>query len=160
MFSQCLKLRPKHYKPCIFSIKHKILSIWMIGGLLMRNYSIKSYAIYPQLFWGWKTESTNLFTFRMCGCCCPDRQRDVDTNRELSLSLQYLPPLFINTVLGRHLYGSFLKHTESKSEYIHPIKLVWYLWNSHFWVILLAAKWTHIWRESSWRNFSLNFVSF
>ena len=47
---------------------HKILGIWMIYVPLSQNIVVKIYALFPQMFWDWKADSANFFTFRMYGC--------------------------------------------------------------------------------------------
>ena len=101
---------------------------------LMRNYAIKCYPNFPQLFWGWKTESADLFAFRMYDWC-PDNVMLTQTGSSI-----FLYKLFHHyTFLGRHLFGSFLKHGESNK--------LWY-----FCFILPAAKWTRIWKWGTWES--------
>ena len=69
MFSHCNKLSIKTLKHTIFSMKiphwHQILVIFMIYALLSRNFDVRIYALFPQIFGNWKVDSADFFTFRM-----------------------------------------------------------------------------------------------
>ena len=69
MLSHCNKLSIKTLKHTIFSMKiphwHQILVIFMIYALLSRNFDVRIYALFPQIFGNWKVDSADLFTFRM-----------------------------------------------------------------------------------------------
>ena len=69
MLSHCNKLSIKTLKHTIFSMKiphwHQILVIFMIYALLSRNFDVRIYALFPQIFGNWKVESADFFTFRM-----------------------------------------------------------------------------------------------
>ena len=69
MFSHCNKLSIKTLKHTIFSMKiphwHQILVIFMIYALLSRNFDVRIYALFPQIFGNWKVGSADFFTFRM-----------------------------------------------------------------------------------------------
>ena len=69
MFSNCNKLSIKTLKHTIFSMKiphwHQILVIFMIYALLSRNFDVRIYALFPQIFGNWKVDSADFFTFRM-----------------------------------------------------------------------------------------------
>ena len=64
-----LNLSIKTLKHTIFSTKmphwHQILVIFMIYALLSRNFAVRIYALFPQIFGDWKVESADFFTFRM-----------------------------------------------------------------------------------------------
>ena len=66
-----LNLSIKTLKHTIFSTKmphwHQILVIFMIYALLSRNFAVRIYALFPQIFGDWKVESADFFTFRMYG---------------------------------------------------------------------------------------------
>ena len=49
-------------------IWHKILGILMIYAPLSQNIAVKISALFPQMFWDWKADSANFFTFRMYVC--------------------------------------------------------------------------------------------
>ena len=63
MFSHCNKLSIKTLKHTIFSTKmphwHQILVIFMIYALLSRNFAVRIYALFPQIFGNWKVESAD-----------------------------------------------------------------------------------------------------
>jgi len=69
IFSHCNKLSIKTLKHTIFSMKiphwHQILVIFMIYALLSRNFDVRIYALFPQIFGNWKVDSADFFTFRM-----------------------------------------------------------------------------------------------
>ena len=69
MLSHCNKLSIKTLKHTIFSMKiphwHQILVIFMIYALLSRNFDVRIYALFPQIFGNWKVDSADFFTFRM-----------------------------------------------------------------------------------------------
>ena len=69
MLSHCNKLSIKTLKHTIFSMKiphwHQILVISMICALLSRNFDVRIYALFPQIFGNWKVDSADFFTFRM-----------------------------------------------------------------------------------------------
>ena len=69
MFNHCNKLSIKTLKHTIFSMKiphwHQILVIFMIYALLSRNFDVRIYALFPQIFGNWKVDSADFFTFRM-----------------------------------------------------------------------------------------------
>ena len=44
---------------------HQILVIFMIYALLSRNFDVRIYALFPQIFGNWKVDSADFFTFRM-----------------------------------------------------------------------------------------------
>ena len=44
---------------------HQILVIFMIYALLSRNFDVRIYALFPQIFENWKVDSADFFTFRM-----------------------------------------------------------------------------------------------
>ena len=44
---------------------HQILVIFMIYALLSRNFAVRIYALFPQIFGNWKVDSADFFTFRM-----------------------------------------------------------------------------------------------
>ena len=71
MLSHCNKLSIKTLKHTIFSMKiphwHQILVIFMIYALLSRNFDVRIYALFPQIFGNWKVDSADFFTFRMYG---------------------------------------------------------------------------------------------
>ena len=71
MFSHCNKLSIKTLKRTILSMKiphwHQILVIFMIYALLSRNFDVRIYALFPQIFWKLKGDSADFFTFRMYG---------------------------------------------------------------------------------------------
>ena len=73
-----LNLSIKTLKHTIFSTKmphwHQILVIFMIYALLSRNFAVRIYALFPQIFGDWKVESAYFFTFRMyAGVLCLKR---------------------------------------------------------------------------------------
>ena len=71
MFSHCNKCSIKTLKHTKFSMKlphwHQILVIFMIYALLSRNFDVRIYALFPQIFGNWKVDSADFFTFRMYG---------------------------------------------------------------------------------------------
>ena len=73
MLSHCNKLSIKTLKHTIFSMKiphwHQILVIFMIYALLSRNFDVRIYALFPQIFGNWKVDSADFFTFRMYDYC-------------------------------------------------------------------------------------------
>ena len=46
---------------------HQIPVIFMIYSLLSRNFAVRIYALYPQIFLDWKAKSADFYTFRMYG---------------------------------------------------------------------------------------------
>ena len=46
---------------------HQIIVIFMIYTLLSRNFDVRIYAVFPQIFGNWKVDSADFFTFRMYG---------------------------------------------------------------------------------------------
>ena len=47
---------------------HQIHVIFMIYALLSRFFFVAIYALFPQIFWDWKSESADFYTFRMYAC--------------------------------------------------------------------------------------------
>ena len=71
MFSHCNKLSIKTLKHTILSTKmphwHQILVIFMIYALLSQHFVVVIYALFPQIFLGWKAKFADFYTFRMYG---------------------------------------------------------------------------------------------
>ena len=44
---------------------HQIPVIFMIYSLLSRNFAVRIYALFPQIFLDWKAKSADFYTFRM-----------------------------------------------------------------------------------------------
>ena len=59
----------KSIKHTIFSIKmpnwHQIPANFMIHALLSRNFAVRVYALFPQIFWDRRAKSADFYTFRM-----------------------------------------------------------------------------------------------
>ena len=47
-----------------FRMMH-FLDFWLIYALLPQNFVVAIYALFQQIFWDWKVESADFFTFRM-----------------------------------------------------------------------------------------------
>ena len=45
-------------------MKH-VYEIWLIYALLSQNFIVAIYALFPQIIWGWKVESADVYVFRM-----------------------------------------------------------------------------------------------